>query len=108
MVIGMAAAPSARRHRRDRRAILAELPAEIRALTGPVPVVVRDWPDEDLLDAMEIDDALELTGSTRPCPSASGTRPCRRRSRDDLPLPHADPFEWCERGCPLDESCSTS
>ena len=42
--------------------ILSELPEAIRELLGPVPVMVRDWPDEALLDALEIGDPLELTG----------------------------------------------
>lgn len=85
-------------------AILAELPAEIRELMGPVPVVVRDWPDEALLEAMQIDDPLELTGLYQAVPIGE------RHSA----LPPAEPemiflfrmpilVEWCERGCPLDE-----
>lgn len=85
-------------------AILAELPAPIRELMGPVPVVVRDWPDESLLDAMEIDDPLELTGLYQAVPIGE------RHSA----LPPSEPemiflfrmpilVEWCERGCPLDE-----
>lgn len=85
-------------------AILAELPAEIRELMGPVPVVVRDWADDDLLEAMEIDDPLELTGLYQAVPIGE------RHSA----LPPSEPemiflfrmpilVEWCERGCPIDE-----
>jgi predicted Zn-dependent protease with MMP-like domain len=99
-----AAAPSLDDIARIGRAILADLPAEIRELMGPVPVVVRDWPDDDLLDAMEIDDPLELTGLYQAVPIGE------RHSA----LPPSEPemiflfrmpiiFEWAERGCPLDE-----
>ncbi len=86
------------------KAILADLPAEIRELMGPVPVVVRDYADEDLLEALEIDDALELSGLYQAVPIGE------RHSA----LPPSEPemiflfrlpiiMEWAERNCPLDE-----
>jgi predicted Zn-dependent protease with MMP-like domain len=99
-----AIAPSLDDIARIGKAILADLPAEIRALMGPVPVVVRDYADEDLLEALEIDDALELSGLYQAVPI--GER--------HAALPPTEPemiflfrmpiiMEWAERNCPLDE-----
>ena len=84
--------------------ILADLPAEIRELMGPVPVVVRDWFDEELLDAMEIDDPLDLTGLYQAIPiherhSALPPGEPELIFLFRLPILH----EWCERSCPLEE-----
>ncbi|HCK85170.1 MAG TPA: hypothetical protein DHW63_11840 [Hyphomonadaceae bacterium] len=38
------------------------LPQAFRALAGSVVFRIQDWPEEDLLAEMEIDDALDLTG----------------------------------------------
>lgn len=84
--------------------ILAGLPAEFRALLGPVPVVVRDWPDDELLDAMEIDDPLELTGLYRGVPIGerhSAPPPSEPEMIFLFRLPIL--VEWCERGCRLEE-----
>lgn len=86
-------------------AILDELPAELRALVAHVPIRVQDWPDEATLDALEIEDALELTGLYAAVPIGE---------RDAMTVPNAEPemiylfrlpilFEWCERGCTLEE-----
>lgn len=102
--IGLATPPSIEGLAAIGEAILAELPAEIRELIGPVPVIVRDYADEALLEAMEIDDALELSGLYQAIPIAE------RHSA----LPPAEPemiflfrmpiiMEWAERGCPLEE-----
>lgn len=40
----------------------AGLPQPFRALAGNVIFRIQDWPEEDLLAEMEIDDPLELTG----------------------------------------------
>ena len=85
--------------------ILHELPAPLRALTAHLPVKVEDWPDEATLDAMAIEDPLDLTGLYTGVPIGE---------RDALALPPAEPemihlyrlpilFEWCERGCTLEE-----
>ena len=86
------------------RAILEGLPAEIRELMGPVPVVVRDYADEDLLEALEIDDALELSGLYQAIPI--GERHSALTPTEPemiflfrMPIIH----EWAERNCPLDE-----
>ena len=84
--------------------ILNELPEAIRELLGPVPVMVQDWPDDALLDALEIGDPLELTGLYQGVPI----------SQRHAALPPSEPemiflfrlpilVEWCERGCPLEE-----
>ncbi|MEZ5866561.1 MAG: metallopeptidase family protein [Geminicoccaceae bacterium] len=84
--------------------ILSELPEEIRGLLGPVPVMVQDWPGEAVLDSLEIDDPLELTGLYQGVPI----------SERHAALPPSEPemiflfrlpilVEWCERGCALEE-----
>jgi predicted Zn-dependent protease with MMP-like domain len=99
-----AIAPSLDDIARIGRAILADLPAEIRELMGPVPVVVRDYADEELLEALEIDDALELSGLYQAIPI--GERHSALTPTEPemiflfrMPIIH----EWAERNCPLDE-----
>ena len=86
-------------------AILAELPAGIRKLVGPIPIRIEDWPDEATLDDLGVEDSLELTGLYRGVPVGE---------RGGLDVPPAEPemiflyrmpilFEWCERGCALGE-----
>lgn len=84
--------------------ILAELPAEIRELMGPVPIVVRDYADDDLLKTMDIDDALELSGLYQAIPigerhSALAPTEPEMIFLFRMPIIH----EWAERSCPLDE-----
>ena len=85
-------------------AFLAQLPEPFRELVSPVPIAVEDWADEATLDAMEIDDPLDLTGLYRGIPIGE------RHSA----LPPEEPemiflyrmpilVEWCERGCALEE-----
>lgn len=99
-----AIAPSLDDIARIGKAILADLPAEIRELLGPVPVVVRDYADEQLLEELEIDDALELSGLYQAIPIAerhSAPAPTEPEMifLFRMPIIH----EWAERGCPLDE-----
>lgn len=86
-------------------AILRSLPAPLQALVAHVPVKVQDWPDEATLDAMGIDDPLDLTGLYAGVPIGQ---------RDALMVPPSEPelihlyrlpilLEWCERGCTLEE-----
>ncbi len=86
-------------------AILKELPAPIGAAVSTVPIMVQDWPDEATLDAMEIDDPLDLTGLYAAVPLGE---------RVGLAVPPTEPemiylyrlpilFEWCERGCTLED-----
>lgn len=86
-------------------AILADLPAELRALVAHVPVNVQDWPDDATLDALGIEDPLDLTGLYAAVPIGE---------RGALALPTPEPemiflyrlpilVEWCERGCTLEE-----
>lgn len=44
------------------RAALASLPDAFRAHLGDVLLRVEEWPDEETLDALGIEDAYELTG----------------------------------------------
>lgn len=86
-------------------AILKELPAPIGEAVSTVPIMVQDWPDEATLDAMEIDDPLDLTGLYAAVPLGK---------RVGLAVPPTEPemiylyrlpilFEWCERGCTLED-----
>lgn len=86
-------------------AILKELPAPIGEAVSTVPIMVQDWPDEATLDAMEIDDPLDLTGLYAAVPLGE---------RVGLAVPPTEPemiylyrlpilFEWCERGCTLED-----
>lgn len=83
--------------------VLEALPASFRRIVGDVPIRVQDWPDEATLDAMGIDDPLDLTGLYRGVPVGE---------RGGLALPPSEPemiflyrlpilFEWCERGVAL-------
>ena len=69
------------------------------------PISVQDWPDEATLDALEIEDPLDLTGLYAAVPLGE---------RGGRAVPSAEPemiylyrlpilFEWCERGCALEE-----
>ncbi len=86
-------------------AILKDLPAPFRDAVAEVPISVLDWPDEATLDALEIEDPLDLTGLYAAVPLGE---------RVGRTVPSAEPemiylyrlpilFEWCERGCALEE-----
>jgi predicted Zn-dependent protease with MMP-like domain len=87
------------------QAVLADLPPEIRALIRHVPVRVQDWPDEATLDAVGIEDPLDLTGLYQAVPHG-------QRFAASTPSPEPEMIhlfrlpilvEWCERGCALEE-----
>ena len=86
-------------------AILRDLPAEIRALVGHVPVRIEDWPDDATMDELGVEDPLDLTGLYRATPHgqrfAFGAPP----SEPEMILLYRLPIlmEWCERGCSLQE-----
>jgi predicted Zn-dependent protease with MMP-like domain len=44
------------------RRVVADLPGPFRAAAAAVAICVVDWPDQDMLDELEIDDPLDLTG----------------------------------------------
>lgn len=86
-------------------AILESLPPALRTLVAQVPITVQDWPDDATLDALQIDDPLELTGLYAAVPVGE---------RESMALPTSQPemiflfrlpllVEWCERGCALEE-----
>ena len=86
-------------------AILKELPHPFREAVAEVPIAVQDWPDDATLDALEIEDPLDLTGLYAAVPLGE---------RGGRSAPSAEPemiylyrlpilFEWCERGCTLEE-----
>ena len=81
------------------RAAFDRLPAKFRALAGEVVFHIEDFPDEDTLDEMNIEDPFELTGLYR------GVDMLRRSVSDPLPhMPHVFLYrrplldEWAERG----------
>jgi len=87
------------------QAVLESLPRELRAFVGDVPIVVKDWAEEDELAEVGIDDPLELSGLYRGTPIGE---------RGGMTLPSSQPemiflfrlpllFEWCQRGCALEE-----
>ncbi|MFO1038371.1 MAG: metallopeptidase family protein [Geminicoccaceae bacterium] len=97
--------PTADRLGEIAEAILANFPAELRQLVGLVAIKIQDWADDETLDAMEIEDPLDLTGLYQGVPIGE---------RAGLGLPPELPeliflfrmpilFEWCERGCALKE-----
>ena len=86
-------------------AILGALPEPFRGAVRDVPIVVQDWPDDTTLDALEIDDPLDLTGLYAAVPLGE---------RSGLAVPPTEPemiylfrlpllLEWCERGCALED-----
>ena len=86
-------------------AILRELPEPFRAVVADLPIRVTDWADDATLDAMGIEDPLDLTGLYAGVPLGE---------RAGLSAPPSEPemihlyrlpilFEWCERGCTLEE-----
>lgn len=84
--------------------LLRELPEPFRSLVGTVPIRVEEWPREDLLEELGIEDPLELTGFYSGVPLDE---------RQALPIPGGPDmiyifrmpllYEWCERGCSLEE-----
>ncbi|MDP3457948.1 MAG: metallopeptidase family protein [Hyphomonas sp.] len=77
----------------------AELPEFMRKAAGDVRVLVMDYAEDEILDEMEIDDALELTGLYVGVPLTieSVTQPSPERPLVYLyRLPIL--FEWASRG----------
>lgn len=77
----------------------ADLPDFMRSPAGDVRILVMDYAEDDLLDEMEIDDALELTGLYVGVPLTleSVTQPAMDRPLIYLyRLPIL--FEWAQRG----------
>ena len=77
----------------------AGLPDFMRKPAGDVRIVIMDYAEDDILDEMEIDDALELTGlySGVPLTLESITQPEIERPLIYLyRLPIL--FEWAQRG----------
>jgi predicted Zn-dependent protease with MMP-like domain len=86
-------------------AVLKDFPEPFRAAVAHVPILVQDWPDDATLDAMGIEDPLDLTGLYAAVPLGQ---------REGMAAPPAEPelihlyrlpilFEWCERGCALED-----
>ena len=100
----MGLAPDAAMLEAAARATIARLPAEFRAHLGDVVLLVEEWADAETLDALGIEDPIELTGLY------SG-RPMGEKSSFALPEPpdrihlYRQPIlaEWCETGVRLDD-----
>jgi predicted Zn-dependent protease with MMP-like domain len=97
--IGAAVAPSLDDFAAIAEEAWRELPEQFRAMAGDVELRVADFPDEDVLDDLGIEDAFELTGLYQ------GVDLTRRTSFDATPqrsmvLLYRRPMldEWCERG----------
>lgn len=86
-------------------AILDELPEPFKSHVSQVPVRIEDWPSEDMLNDLGIDDPLSLSGLYRGIPIGE---------RQSISLPPCEPemiflfrmpilFEWCGRGVSLYE-----
>ena len=97
-------APSADGIEAQARAVIARLPAPFAAHLEAVVLLVEDWPDEETLAALGIEDPIELTGVYHGRPVGekssldSGTMP------DRIHL-YRQPIlaEWCETGVRLDD-----
>lgn len=81
------------------RAAVAALPPEFAGPAAQVLLEVEDWPDGDLLDELEIDDPLELTGVY------DGVPLTQKSATDPEPFPdrvtlfrRAILDEWADRG----------
>jgi predicted Zn-dependent protease with MMP-like domain len=81
------------------RAAFDDLPAKFRELAGDVVFHIEDFPDDETLDEMGIEDGFELTGLYR------GVDRVRQSVIDPLPhTPHVFLYrrpildEWAERG----------
>lgn len=54
--------PSLEKMEQMARQVVEGLPAAFRAAAQEVAICVVDWPDQDMLEELEIDDPLDLTG----------------------------------------------
>lgn len=92
-------APSADEMYVTAEACFAALPEFMRTAAGDVRIIVMDYAEDDILDDMHIDDALELTGlySGTPLTLESVTHPSEHRP---LVYLYRMPilFEWAARG----------
>jgi predicted Zn-dependent protease with MMP-like domain len=87
------------------QAVLDGLPAAIRDLVRHVPIVVQDWPDEETLDAVGIEDPLDLTGLYRAVPHGQRFAVAAPSPEPEMIFLFRLPIllEWCERHCSLEE-----
>ena len=87
------------------QAVLEGLPAAIRDLVRHVPIVVQDWPDEEMLDALGIEDPLDLTGLYRAVPHGQRFAVAAPAPEPEMIFLFRLPIllEWCERHCSLEE-----
>ncbi|GBD42036.1 hypothetical protein HRbin39_01423 [bacterium HR39] len=85
--------------------LLRELPEPFRGLAGYVPVKVEEWPDEETLEELGIEDPLDLTGIYEGVPVGERVNLALPPERPEMIRLFRMPilYEWCERGCSLEE-----
>lgn len=84
--------------------ILGQLPEPFKSLLREIPIRIEDWPSDEILDDMAIEDPLSLTGLYRGTPigeRATMTTPIEPEMIFLFRLPIL--FEWCEQGMTLEE-----
>ena len=96
-------APSADEIEAVARAVIARLPAAFAAHLGAVVLLIEEWADEETLEAVGIEEPIELTGVYHGRPLGE------KSSLDSGALPdrihlYRQPIlaEWCETGVRLD------
>lgn len=83
-------------------AALEAMPRALAEMARGVAIQVVDWPDDDTLATMDIDDPLELTGLYWGVPFGEAEQVAARPQPDMIFL-YRMPllFEWCETGVDL-------
>lgn len=95
-------APTAEDFERLARAALARIPEPFAEHLRGVVLRIEDWPDDETLDAMGIDNAFELTGLYEGLPVGDKTASLGGEMPDRITLyrrPLLD--EWAETGVDL-------
>ena len=88
--------------------VLAELPAFVRRRVGDVPIVVRDFATDEVLDELGIDDPFTLSGLYQGVPIGHREQALPTGVPDMIFLyrrPILD--EWCEEDVPLKDVVRT-
>jgi predicted Zn-dependent protease with MMP-like domain len=95
--------PSADDFERMGTRVLDELPEVFRRLIGAVVIRVQDFPDEQTLKDLEIEDPFGLLGLYQGVPIGHGTQFDSPRGDVDMIFLYRRPLldYWCETGEPL-------
>jgi len=83
-------------------AALEAMPRDLAEMARGVAIQVIDWPDDDTLEVMQIEDPLELTGLYWGVPFGEAEQVAVRPQPDMIFL-YRMPllYEWCETGVDL-------